>query len=57
MPLMTYTHTDTAQARMVARRRWGLGRALPDRGVPDLGQYEQCYNETQGDALYPFRMG
>jgi hypothetical protein len=21
------------------------------------GQYEHCYNETQGGALYPFRMG
>jgi hypothetical protein len=36
MPLMTYKHTDTAQARMVACRGWGLGRALPDRGVPDF---------------------
>jgi hypothetical protein len=23
----------------------------------DQGQYEHCYNETQGGALYPFRMG
>lgn len=36
MPLMTYKQTDTAQVRMVARRGWGLGRALPDRGVPDF---------------------
>jgi hypothetical protein len=28
MPLMTYKQPDTAQARMVACRGWGLGRLL-----------------------------
>jgi hypothetical protein len=36
MPLMTYKQPDTAQARMVACLGWCMGRALPDRGVPDF---------------------